>query len=81
MEQVQPSSSPAPLPLTVTALGALAVSLSCAFLLVRFRHHKGSLTQAAFLWARNDALANIAITGAGLLPRLLPSAWPDVLIG
>lgn len=72
---------PAPLPLTVTGLGALAINLSCAFLLVRFRHHKGSLTRAAFLSARNDALANIAIIGAGLLTILLPSAWPDVLVG
>ena len=72
---------PAPLPLTVTGLGALAINLSCAFLLVRFRHHKGSLTRAAFLSARNDALANIAIIGAGLLTILWPSAWPDVLVG
>jgi len=72
---------PAPLPLTVTGLGALAVNLSCAFLLVRFRHHKGSLTRAAFLSARNDALANIAIIGAGLLTLALPSAWPDVIVG
>jgi Co/Zn/Cd efflux system component len=72
---------PAPLPLTVTGLGALAINLSCAFLLVRFRHHKGSLTRAAFLSARNDALANIAVIGAGLLTLALPSAWPDVIVG
>ena len=72
---------PAPLPLTLTGLGALAVNLSCAFMLVRFRHHKGSLTRAAFLSARNDAFANIAIIGAGLLTLVLPSAWPDVLVG
>jgi Co/Zn/Cd efflux system component len=50
-------------------------------LLVRFRHHKGSLTRAAFLSARNDALANIAIIGAGLLILAWPSVWPDVLVG
>ena len=72
---------PAPLPLTVTGLGALAVNLSCAFLLMHFRHHKGSLTRAAFLSARNDAFANIAIIGAGLLTVALPSVWPDVLVG
>jgi Co/Zn/Cd efflux system component len=70
---------PAPLPLTATGLGALAVNLSCAFLLVRFRHHKGSLTRAGFLSARNDALANIAIIGAGLVtncgPRYGPMCW------
>jgi Co/Zn/Cd efflux system component len=30
---------PAPLPLTVTGIGALAINLTCAFVLVRFRHH------------------------------------------
>jgi Co/Zn/Cd efflux system component len=72
---------PAPVPLTFTALGALAINLSCAFLLVRFRHHKGSLTHAAFLSARNDALANVAIIVAGLITVALPSVWPDVLVG
>jgi Co/Zn/Cd efflux system component len=72
---------PAPVSLTVTGLGALAVNLSCAFLLVRFRHQKGSLTRAAFLSARNDVLANIAIIGAGLVTIALPSVWPDVLVG
>ena len=72
---------PSSVPLTITGLGALTVNLSCAFLLVRFRHHKGSLTRAAFLSARNDALANIAIVGAGLLTIAWPSAWPDVIIG
>jgi Co/Zn/Cd efflux system component len=72
---------PAPGPLTITGIGALAVNLSCAFLLVRFRHHKGSLTRAAFLSARNDALANVAIIGAGLLTLAFPSVWPDVLVG
>jgi Co/Zn/Cd efflux system component len=72
---------PAPLPLTITGLGALAINLSCAFLLVRYRHHGGSLTRAAFLSARNDALANVAIIGAGLVTLAMPSVWPDVLVG
>lgn len=73
--------APAPLPLTLTGVGALAVNLSCAFLLTGFRHHKGSLTRAAFLSARNDAVANVAIIGAGLLTLAWPSPWPDVLVG
>lgn len=72
---------PAPVPLTVTGLGALAINLSCAFMLARFRRHSGSLTQAAFLSARNDALANIAIIGAGLVTALHSSVWPDVVVG
>src|SRR6202011_4963370 len=45
---------PAPIPLTLAGLGALAINLSCAFMLARFRAHSGSLTRAAFLSARND---------------------------
>src|SRR6266567_2886636 len=73
---------PAPLPLSVTGLGALIVNLSCAFLLVRFRARSGSLTRAAFLSARNDAVANVAIIAAGLLTAFLwASAWPDLIVG
>jgi len=72
---------PEPLPLSITALGALVVSLSCAFMLSRFRHHSGSLTKAAFLSARNDVLANAAIIGAAVATALHPSVWPDVVVG
>lgn len=73
---------PDPLPLSFAGAGALAVNLSCAFMLARYRAHRGSLTRAAFLSARNDALANIAIIGAGLVTAYLwPSAWPDLIVG
>jgi Co/Zn/Cd efflux system component len=72
---------PEPLSLSVTGLGALAVNLSCAFILARFRSHGGSLTKAAFLSARNDAIANIAIVVAGLLTAWTSSIWPDVIVG
>ena len=72
---------PAPLPLSVTGLGALAINLACAFMLARFRHHSGSLSRAAFLSARNDALANIAIIAAGAVTALYPSGWPDLIVG
>lgn len=72
---------PAPLPLSITALGALVVNLSCAFMLARFRHHSGSLTKTAFLSARNDALANVAIIGAAVATAVHPSVWPDVVVG
>jgi len=73
---------PAPLPLTLTGTGALAVILTCAFILARFRDHRGSLTKAAFLSARNDALANLAIIAAGGVTAFLwRSAWPDLLVG
>ncbi len=72
---------PAAIPLTLTGLGSLAVNLSCAFMLARFRTHSGSLTRAAFLSARNDALANIAIVVAGFITAATISGWPDLIVG
>jgi len=72
---------PAPVPLTLAGSGALAVNLFCAFALARYRHHSGSLTRAAFLSARNDAFANVAIIAAGFLTALTLSVWPDVVVG
>ena len=72
---------PEALPLTLTGAGALAVNLYCAFTLARFRKHSGSLTMAAFLSARNDALANVAIIAAGVVTAFTRSVWPDVIVG
>ncbi|WP_024278236.1 cation diffusion facilitator family transporter [Xanthobacter sp. 126] len=74
--------APQPLALSLTGLGALVVNLSCAFLLARYRDHRGSLTKAAFLSARNDAFANVAIIAAGAVTAFLwHSAWPDLIVG
>ena len=68
--------------LSLTGLGALAVNLSCAVMLARYRHHGGSLTRAAFLSARNDAFANLAIIAAAVVTASLwRSAWPDLIVG
>jgi len=72
---------PAALPLSLTGAGALSINLSCAFMLARYRAHAGSLTRAAFLSARNDAAANIAIIAAGLVTASTRSAWPDLIVG
>lgn len=73
---------PEPFALSLTGFGALLVNLFCAYLLVQYRHTSGSLTRAAFLSARNDAFANIAIIGAGLATAYLwHSAWPDLIVG
>lgn len=72
---------PEPLALSLTGAGALAVNLTCALILVRHRHHRGSLSKAAFLSARNDALANVAIIIAALVTAYSPSAWPDLVVG
>ena len=74
--------APEPLPLSLAGLGALAVNLACALMLARFRGASGSLTKAAFLSARNDAVANIAIIAAGVVTAFLwRSAWPDLIVG
>jgi Co/Zn/Cd efflux system component len=73
--------SPSPLGLSLTALGALAVNFSCALLLARVRHAGGSLSRAAFLSARNDVWANLAILAAAGLTLAWRSAWPDLAVG
>src|SRR5215469_9921471 len=62
---------PAAVPLTLTGGGALVINVTCALLLARFRDHSGSLTRAAFLSARNDAFANVAIIAAGIVTAAL----------
>jgi hypothetical protein len=60
----------------LTGSGALLVNLSCAFILARVRHAGGSLSRAAFLSARNDVLANVAIIGAGARSESPASGHP-----
>jgi Co/Zn/Cd efflux system component len=73
--------APAPVPLSLAGAGALVVNMSCAFLLARYRKGGGSLMRAAYLSARNDAFANVAIIGAGLVTAATASAWPDIVVG
>ena len=73
--------APSYAPLTLAALGALAVNLSCALILAPHKARGGSLALAVFYSARNDAIANLAIIGAGLVTALWPSAWPDLAVG
>lgn len=80
-EKLTNPSVPPPLPLALTAIGALMVNAGCALLLARVRNAGGSLSVAAFLSARNDAIANIAIIAAGLVTAFYPTIWPDVVVG
>lgn len=75
------TSVPEPVSLTWTGVGAMVVNFGCAWLLMRYRHHGSGLMKAAFLSARNDVLANIAIIVAGGLTFLTLSAWPDLVVG
>jgi Co/Zn/Cd efflux system component len=80
-EKLHTPVPPEPVPLSLAGAGALIVNVSCAFLLARYRYHSSSLTRAAFLSARNDALANVAIVMAGLVTAFTFSAWPDLIVG
>jgi Co/Zn/Cd efflux system component len=80
-QKLQLPVAPDPTLLGATGAGALAVNLACALLLARVRGHAGSLSKAAFLSARNDAVANVAIVVAGAATALVGNAWPDLAVG
>ena len=73
--------APDPVALTLTGAGALLVNGTCALMLARVRGHGGTLSRAAFLSARNDVLANVAIVAAGLATAATLSPWPDLVVG
>ena len=72
---------PDTIPLTVTGIGALLVNLACAWILVSHRKTGGSLASAAWLSARNDAFANLAILAAAAVALGWRSGWPDIIVG
>ncbi len=67
--------------LTLAGTGALIVNGTCALMLAKVRGQGGSLSRAAFLSARNDVLANVAIVAAGLATAATASPWPDLVVG
>ena len=72
---------PAPVALSLTGFGAMLVNLGCALLLARWRDAGGSMTRAAFLSARNDVIANLAIIASGGVTAWTRSPWPDLAVG
>ena len=80
-DKFQNPETPESLTLGLTGLGALVINVFCAFLLSRFRKSKESLTKAAYLSARNDALANVAIISASVISLFWTSGWPDLIVG
>lgn len=80
-QKLNAPSPPEPWILSVTGVGALLVNLGCALALAGFRRHGGSLTRAAYLSARNDVWANLAIVAAALLTLSWRSCIPDLAVG
>ena len=72
---------PDPMFLSLTGTGSLMVNVLCTFILVAFKNHKSSFTKMAYLSARNDAIASIAIIAAGITTAIMTSIWPDVIVG
>jgi Co/Zn/Cd efflux system component len=81
IHKISHAEPPEPLALSLTGLGAFCVNLTCAMILARIRGHAGSLTRAAFLSARNDVIANVAIVAAGIVTAFWPTIWPDLAVG
>lgn len=80
-EKIGDPTPPDAFSLGLTGAGALIVNLSCALILAVFRNHTSSLAKAAYLSARNDAIANVAIIGAGFVTAATVSGWPDIIVG
>ena len=80
-QQVLYQEPPRPIELSLVAFGALIVNCLCTLILIRFKNFSGSLTRGAFLSARNDVLANIAIILTGIITFFYPSIWPDIVVG
>lgn len=81
MGKIQPANT-APTTAAVACWhGSTGRKSDLCFMLARYRLIGGSLTRAALLSARNDALANVAIIGAGIITAYNHSAWPDLIVG
>lgn len=73
--------APEVVPVVLASLGAIAINGTSAWLLVKVRHHGGSLSRAAFLSARNDVLVNVSIIVMAVLTLWTGSGWPDLILG
>lgn len=60
-------------------LAALAVNVTAAFILSRYRDGDANV-RAVWLFSRNDALANVAVIVAAGLVAWTGKAWPDLAV-
>jgi Co/Zn/Cd efflux system component len=74
-------SAPSGEVISFVAFGALIVNFTCALVLAKLRQNQQSLVLAAYLSARNDALANIAVITAGVITLFWFSPIPDLIVG
>ncbi|MBX3562644.1 MAG: cation transporter [Sphingomonas sp.] len=64
----------------VIGIAALAVNVTAALILARFREGGDAQARAIWLFSRNDALANMAVIGAAALVAWTGRAWPDLVV-
>ncbi len=81
ISRFQEPQVPNGLGMSVIGIGALAINLYCAMVLARHRRDEGGLAKAAYLAARNDAVANVLIIFAGVITSIWASQIPDLVIG
>ena len=61
-------------------IAALAVNVTAALILARFRKIGDAQARAIWLFSRNDALANVAVIIAAVCVYWLDNAWPDLIV-
>ena len=61
-------------------LAALAVNVTAALVLARFREGGDAQARAIWLFSRNDALNNVAVIAAAGLVAWTGSGWPDLVV-
>ncbi len=61
-------------------IAALAVNVTAALVLARFREGGDAQARAIWLFSRNDAINNVAVIIAAGLVYWLQSAWPDLVV-
>ena len=61
-------------------LAGLAVNVTAALILARFREAGDAQARAIWLYSRNDAINSAAVVVAAALVFWLGSAWPDLIV-
>lgn len=61
-------------------LAGLAVNVTAALILARFREQGDAQARAIWLFSRNDALNSAAVVVAAALVFWLNNAWPDLIV-
>jgi len=81
VREIKDSNPPSGIGITFVAAGALIINFSCSLMLVRYRKNEQNLVWAAYLSARNDAIANICVIAVGVLTIFWPISAFDIAAG